>query len=118
MERSQSRQTPAHLLGIAEVEGPAHALAVLLFGCGASVGVGLPEGVCVIGQPLIRPGRYEVEVFIEDDGLVPGGCGVRWLRLVQPQAMGAQGQRLTRFRTARTARPKRIGSVTRDTISM
>lgn len=77
MERSQLRQTPAHLLGIFKVERLAHALAVLHFGRGASVGgglPGLPKVVRVAGESLVRPGRHAVEIFIEDDVLVSGDC--------------------------------------------
>src|ERR1044072_1948921 len=77
MERSQTRQASAHLLGIAEVERLAHALVVLLCGRVATLDAGLPrlpEGGCVAGLSLIRPGRYEVQVFIEED-VLQGCCG-------------------------------------------
>lgn len=74
MEGSQPWQTPAYLLVIPEVERFPHVPAALRFCRGVSVGAGrpaLPKGVRVTGQSFIRPGRHEVEVFIEDDVLVP-----------------------------------------------
>lgn len=53
MERRKPRQALAHLFVIVEVEQLPHALTVLRFGGGASIGVGhpvLPEDLRVTGQ--------------------------------------------------------------------